>query len=557
MPTEDCPEERGEKRAVLMNPWCWAGALLVLLVYSLPLAIFYARHGQLMAAADFDDSHYGVRVVHAARGGSLGNPFLAEQEGAARYLPEMVERSLAWVARVSGVDALIVLAASRVVFPVLIFLLLYSLARSMEMEPHVAALAAALPPLLPSLATFFTPRHPHPGWLRYFRLVSPAPHVLVLLLALRALKATCDSSSLRRGVLAGLAIGLLFFTPFYYWTFTLGGATWLVLTGRQELRRALLLAILVALLTGIPYAVRTSQVLSLPEVQETLARVGYMVSGRQPEEGALPRFFLALAFAVLLFSQRRRPQPSARFLQPFVFLGPPLFLQNVVTNRVVESYHWISCLIPVWSLAGVSLCRQWPVLTRPNSVLRMGEILLAGAILVQINASARWEVFRAERPRLYGMETSMKQTLQWLNRRTASGSVVLAEEDVMVLLPMFTHNKVYWSQYAGLHVVSEWEYLTRRSVARHWNPLRPGGIPFRADFYVGTGPVCGSLPPARLLYRNRTEGTCVMALAPSKSAARPRLAASANPSPEGPKRSYTESIAHWQRARVAAIPWEE
>src|SRR5437016_2522282 len=74
---------------------CAVGLLTVLCVYSLPFAMQLFRREPHLHIAVEDEKIYLARVVDAYRGGSLGNPYLAEHQDAERFMPELAERSLA------------------------------------------------------------------------------------------------------------------------------------------------------------------------------------------------------------------------------------------------------------------------------------------------------------------------------------------------------------------------------------------------------------------------------------------------------------------------------
>jgi hypothetical protein len=77
-------------------------------------------------------------------------------------------------------------------------------------------------------------------------------------------------------------------------------------------------------------------------------------------------------------------------------------------------------------------------------------------------------------------------------------------------LPLFTHNKVYWADYASQHVMPEWEVQARTQSLESWHPDGIAQLPFHADFYLGTGSACLRLNSKAFLYRDIAEGTCVM-----------------------------------------------
>src|SRR5947207_10855101 len=95
-------------------------ALVVAGVYSLPLALAAARQHYLMLFAQANEPYYTLRVLDAFRGRSLANPYLSEHQDSPKYLPELIERTLAFAAYGTGISPVSILAATRILFPALI-----------------------------------------------------------------------------------------------------------------------------------------------------------------------------------------------------------------------------------------------------------------------------------------------------------------------------------------------------------------------------------------------------------------------------------------------------
>jgi hypothetical protein len=131
-----------------------------------------------------DESIYLVRVVDAYRGGSLGNPYLAEHQDAVKFMPEIAERILAAVARATGVQPLAMVCVARIVFPLLIYLVLLSLAGGLGRRARMSTLAAVIPPLMSRVLFWKYRPGEDPGFLRYVRAVSPVLYVLLLVVTL-------------------------------------------------------------------------------------------------------------------------------------------------------------------------------------------------------------------------------------------------------------------------------------------------------------------------------------------------------------------------------------
>jgi hypothetical protein len=477
------------------------GAFLVLLAYVLPLLWVAARTGHFPNLFYEDEVIYAARVLDAYRGGTLANPYLAGHETAPRYMPELAERTFAVIAHTTGSSPLTILALSRVAVPLLIFVCMWAAARAMSLPPRLALAAALLPELVPSSATI------GPHFLRYLRLVSPGFYVLLLVMALWLWKRAQNKPSLGTAVLAGVATGVLFYTPPYYWSFAMAGALALVLA--SPARRWLGIALSLALMVGTPALWHTFAISRLPEVQQTLHRLDLMTPGRHPDFFVLPRFAACRAFGVVLWTQRRRLGANSVFLLAFFLPGTFLLVQNLVTNRHLQSYHWIECLIPVGALALGALA-QTTRFSRTAFIAPVIILIAAAGVASQIGASISCRQDAARDPLRWRTELQLPATIAWLRAHTA-GSVLLAG-DYTDVLPLFLDNKFYVAVYCDQHVLSDAETAARNR-GYDWDPRHPEPLAYRADYFLGFRSQCAS-SPLPVLYRNPAEDTCVLDLRP-------------------------------------------
>ena len=487
-------------------------SVLVATCYALPLIEGYWRHHRLIHVFYPDEAYYGIRVLDAYRGGTLGNPYLAGHEGAPRYLPEATERLLAGISRIVALDPLTLLAICRVALPLLLFLSLWRLALALGIENRTAIAAAAALPLIPPILTLVQPpgtgQH---GFLRLFRSISPVTHLLLLALALLSLVKVWRMPALRDVCVSGLLVGALFYTPIYYWSFAIGGTLLLALGVGNKSRRALFGVVAIAFLVGLPPLIHSHRLMSVPSVVETLERWTLMVPGRWAEIGVGRRSVENVAVLGMLWLWRRKFGESGRFLVAFCLAGELLLFQNAITNRQIQSFHFMHCLFLIWPLAGALF---WQTGCggdyRPTAPILVAftALLLTGAGLAQLIAFENWEGWREEAPSVYTLDLVMPRTLRWLDEHTPPGSVVIASEEVMASLPLFTHNKVYWARYAGQHVLSNHEVAARSADAVRWldDPAQP--LHYRADFALHKWARCATL--TGFLYRDAAEGTCIV-----------------------------------------------
>jgi hypothetical protein len=480
------------------------GALAVLLVYSLPLLLGWARTGHLPDLLFSDETIYSVRVLQVHRGGTLASPYLAGHDNAPRYMPEMVERSLALLARATRIPPLTLLALSRVGIPLLIFLLLWRLARSLDLPPLLALFAALVPDL--ALST----RAVGPHFLRYMRVVSPAVYVLLLVLALYALLLAWKRPRPATAAFAAIATGALFYTPVYYWSFAISGALILAILSVSS-RRWLLVALAASVLIATPSLWQAASVARIPEVQQTLHRLDLLTPGRAPDLFVLPRFLAAAAFCAFVWTQRRRLGARTTYLLAFLVPGTLLMVQNLVTNRHAQSDHWVECLIPMGALALAALL-QGTHFARPTFLRIAIGVIVALAIASHAAAYVRWEAAAARDPLKWRIGRQIPSTMAWLNANTAPQSVLLAR-DYGDELAMFVNRKLYYAEYSFQYVISDAEYWRRYDSAMAWDPAHPAPLPYPADSFLGFDTQCAS-SPLPVLYRNSVERTCVFDLRP-------------------------------------------
>jgi len=443
-----------------------AMALIVAAVYALPFAF---AHGRIDVFYP-DETYYAARVMDAYRGRDLRNPYLAGHEHSPKYLPELIERVLALTARVLHVPPLAVLAASRVVLAVALTIALTYFGIALGLSPGIATLAGACPALFPPILTLFqTPGMGEHGFLRLFRIVSPAAHMLLLVIALWCVYVAWKEGRWWQWIAAGIALGALAYVPIYYWAFAMLGT--LILAIR---RRALFWSLLVAAVVSLPHFIHATQVMWSPEVIETLARLRLMIPGRLPEPDVPRRLIENLIVIAALLLIRNR------FLLAFLIAGEVLLVQNAITNRQIQAFHFMHCLFVVWPLAAALVWQHFCGERRRFLNGAFAALLVVSAVLVQWIAFANWEERMWERPQLYALNRVMPETLAWLNAKTPPGSVVLAPPDVMASLPLYTHNKIYWAQYAGQYVVSDHE------VAMREEDVTTGRLRFHVDSLVTT-----------------------------------------------------------------------
>lgn len=488
----------------------WLLAIVVCAVYVFPIVLGLVFDRELTTIIDYDDRLYIGRIAEAYRGGTLGNIYLAGHDNAPKYMPELAERATAAAARLLGSSPYALAATNRVVFPVLIFCLVAALARRLGCRPELAALSGLATVFMPSV-TRSTGAYAGEtlGFARYFSPISPTVHVVLLLAALLAVARLWSKPRPLVAITAAVLLGILFYTPPYYWSFAAFGTFLLALSSERRTRWWMLGALAGGIVLGAPALLHSFQVRQLPEVEQTLHRMQLMIPGRVPETVEMVMSALTLCIVAVVALRRRAFGPGARFLVAYLAGGALLLFQCVVTGRKIQDFHFAHCLVPLAYVAFAAIgstlrvARAWK--------LALATVLVAAGVATQSLGYDYWVAARQTQPDLYHFDARFPQTIAWLQQH-ARGEVALASSvDRMEALAIFAEVKVYWAVFADQYVISDREAEARSSSYAGWRPGQPAQLPYRADIFVGVEEECASVRGA-VAYRNATEHTCVIRL---------------------------------------------
>jgi hypothetical protein len=229
-----------------------------------------------------------------------------------------------------------------------------------------------------------------------------------------------------------------------------------------------------------------------------------MLPGRHVEGGIPVRVLLSAVAACAAWVLRRRTVAGG-FLFAFFLVSIPLMLQNVVTNRQIQAYHFVDPLNPLWAILGAAALGQirLPKWALPTAL----TLLVLAAALVQTRACRYVRASIAQNPNVFALSWRMPHALAWLQRNTPRDSVVVSRPEIMDVLPIFTHNKVYFAVFARQHVMSDAEADTRFLEAEHWKP--GDKLAYPADYVLAEGNDCAHVPLYQLLFQDTAERTCI------------------------------------------------
>lgn len=274
-----------------------------------------------------------------------------------------------------------------------------------------------------------------------------------------------EESSPRLHAMTAVVIGALFYVYPFYWTFllTLYGVNVLA-RYRQYFTKErlwdLLYFSLAFLIVVMPYVVNLRGAASTGFYGETMARYG-LIKTHFPA-CYFNIFMISLTAMGLFFATRRGKIERLKF---WVALLVSLWIvnwQNVITGTYVQfSSHYyvltaVMCLILIVSV--IADMRASPLKERRYYlVLACGIFFMFLGILVykQYPYLTRWLKLSLTEEQMMDLQ-SKRDLFDWLNDNTEKDSVVYSlDEQVNSLLPIYTHNNVYYFGFGGLFLASD------------------------------------------------------------------------------------------------------
>jgi len=249
--------------------------------------------------------------------------------------------------------------------------------------------------------------------------------------------------------LLGLSLGILFYTYIFFWTYALA---WLgvtiaggFLSKKYIVMRQLMLAMLIALIIGLPYFLSLWQFNHLPISQSFIQNAQLPPLESKWLTSADIKQWGFLAFFVILNCAVLKKKWGAYFWFKFYLTGTILLISLKLSGLKAEDMreHWM--IRVVWPLTVIFLILIMGKLL--NNFLKKKNIrlLIAGLTFVLLLYQARihWRYFKIH-SNLYYLETQRMEMFDWLNQNTPKDSVVLTTSLTDNLyLPVYTHNNVF------------------------------------------------------------------------------------------------------------------
>jgi len=399
------------------------------------------------------ESHYLARIQEFYDGNSWGNPFLNDAKST-EYSPYLsfAELILAAPGMLFGIPVPIMNIMYKAILPAAIFLLIYTLFLKFRNSRVWGIFTAACVVLGYQVFTLHGLTNLGYGSHQFALYARPVnPELSSILFFGYLIVAYAVFTHYRRrdiAILTGL-FGLSFYIYFYLWTWMLifQGVLVLVMLFRKQFTNAIWWSVIsvAGILIGSPFLVHLWRVMHSPLYASFSVMMG--VVREHGAEASMLGLVVSVLFLYHLF--RRSRESHDYFLLALLMTAWISINQQIITGVTLQSghYHWYYNM-PVFVILLFVLASDIPTVLYRRLAYLGGAVLamlsVTSAIVVQVSSYRFWAPMMSTVQRY-------EPAFQWLNEQTPKNSVVLSNELLSELIPVYTHNDVFWNPYAAYY----------------------------------------------------------------------------------------------------------
>ncbi len=408
-----------------------------------------------------DEIYYQARIKEAAEGHfGIGNSYINEHQNDLFIHPPIPEWIFAVLVMVSGFSVPSVTLLGGFIFPAVCFLLLYSIFLKIIKKKNLSVLYSSAFIFL-FLQTFARP-------------ISPQFNLVVFLFGFYLIYEIynnvnlSDSNKIILSTFLGFSVGLMFFISPYYWTSLLVlGFLSLLFKLKYDRDWKHIKLVLMGFLPPVSvfislYAYFTLRASSLSGYIEATERFGLI---RTNWPGAYTNIFLGLITALVFFFSRKFIVSKDKYFIACLLISIlVLNWQNVFTGVYLQfSSHYLLITILFIFFVIALIQKHIPRLT-----------VSAIALIVVLIFMQRHEVlqtikYKIDRDSAISIQ-SKAEVFNWLNKNTEKDSTVYSlGGDYDFLIPVYTHNTVYYNFYATLSILPNEELENRWIIQNIFN----------------------------------------------------------------------------------------
>jgi hypothetical protein len=461
-------------------------ALAISAVYGLPQLLYFADGHPDALIHTTDESPYFARVQEVMDGHwRVSDPYLWETKTRPAIVPYAPELLLGSIGKALGLDIDTLVILVRSIAPASLAIAIMWFAFLVTQSVGWSILSAAVVLLEPG-SYYSQPFHyltslvgsPDSSRLQllYQRFHNPVVLLIPCVLALAGIFRALHTQQRSAIYLAGMLLGLNFYTQVFYWTFLYAGLCVLLVIERRNRERVrvvfwvALLGLAWGSLALVDQVLRTQAM----EGQDLLTRGGLLVQTRAPIN-LLPKAFLLATIAFALFT---RPRDLAyKWLLSCLAGGYVLLNQNLITGREIQNYHF-NYANAVVLIVAMALWMRHAAITmerRPIGHWKYAGValtvavvwLLGNALTLQANAYRRHISATTTDEGKYpsNLKAEFRETLDWIRTNTPVDAVFLADPNLSFVIPIYTGGNVFLNPLQRDHAASA---LSEEALFERW-----------------------------------------------------------------------------------------
>lgn len=450
-------------------------SLIIGAVYLLPHILFKiemkGNYKIFFASEEEENEVYTARIREVYDGHYyITDPYIYENKSkpyARAFLPPLISGIFG---RIFNLSILQLFIMSNFIFPIFIFLLisyfLFILTKSQNLS-LLGSFFILLTDFPESIYFLIRGLNLSP---LFSRLINPLFNFTFFILCLIFTYKALHNIKISFIFLGGLFFGLLFHSDPYFWSYVV--VSYFILSiyliSKKSFRqlKALIFIILAGLLISMPYWANVIKVSGFPYFSEVITRHG-LYHSYQP---TLVKLYIVSILSFSTFYKNR--DFNFYFIGSLLIGGFLCMNQQVISGRKLGSHQWYSNMAnQITVIAGIVLLNNLlQRISQKFDYKRFKKIFLIFFFCLLIASGFYIQLSYYENTK---GEVRKKQFLyhafMWLNDNTETESVVLADDPVSLILPVYTHNNVYIARYIFESLVSDSEIMDRFFIfARLW-----------------------------------------------------------------------------------------
>ena len=427
-------------------------AIVISIITAFPQVYFRIEHrndGIYQGIELLPDSPWSPRAREVQDGHpNFGNIYNKDGKDNPYLFQPLGSMVVGYMGKIFSLDINNTILLSRLVLPIVTFLLIYSFVFFMSRDKFAALCSAAVLLLADSALSYFGIKQLLHGvsadnFLRMARPVNPAMIYIFFFGFLTSFWLFYKKLDQRwlYGIISTVLLGLNFYNYFYSWTYlyAFGGILVLILLIQKKWKEALKITsvFLGALLIAVPYVINLYNASLFPSYEEVGQRLGIIFTHGPLFVG----FTVIIALGVFLLGFPKEDKKRyffglALLLTPFITMN-----QQVITGRVMQSnhYHWffhkpiavIFVLIVIFHLLTLFKSRFYK------------EMLVTLIIISSVFIAVFTQVYSYSYDKRDGGQIAIERqkygpVMEWLNKNAEKEAVVFGSNETSHLTVIYT-----------------------------------------------------------------------------------------------------------------------